>query len=127
VAVAVVVRPPEVLLVRSRSGQTNGIPWQFPAGIVKPGEDPAMVAIEETLAETGIHAVIVRPLGARQHPSTNVLCEYLLCEYVAGDAKNVDIGENLTVAWIEVARLTRLIRPDLIHAPILEAITANAS
>ena len=82
---------------------------QFPVGIVKPGERAEAVADREILAETGVHGVVVRTLGARQHPTTNVLCDYLLCDYVAGDGTNVDGDENIGVAWIDKTLLTRFI------------------
>ncbi len=122
VAIAVVVKASEVLVVRPRGELGSGVSWQFPAGIVKPGERAEAVAVRETLAETGVHGVVVRALGSRQHPTTNVLCDYLLCDYVAGDATNVDGGENVGVAWIDKARLTRIIPAGQIYRPILEAL-----
>jgi 8-oxo-dGTP diphosphatase len=56
VAIAVVVNDAEVLLVCRRDPEPGGIEWQFPAGIVKPGANPAIVATRETLAETAFTA-----------------------------------------------------------------------
>jgi 8-oxo-dGTP pyrophosphatase MutT (NUDIX family) len=123
VAVAVVVRDPDVLVVRPRGEVGNGISWQFPAGIVKPGDQPEQVAVRETLAETGVHGIVVRALGSRLHPTTNVVCDYLLCEYVAGEAANVDLAENVGVAWVDKTRLTRFIPAGQIYRPVLEALT----
>jgi 8-oxo-dGTP diphosphatase len=122
VAVAVVVKDSEVLIVCRRGDDGGGISWQFPAGMVKPGVPPEIVAVRETLGETDIHCTVVRKLGSRLHPITNVYCDYLLCEYLAGEATNVDIVENVSVLWIDKTRLTRFIPVDRIFPPILEAL-----
>jgi len=40
VAIAIVVRRGEVLLVCRRDDGLSGVGWQFPAGVIKPGGDP---------------------------------------------------------------------------------------
>jgi 8-oxo-dGTP diphosphatase len=48
------------------------------------------------LDETADHCVVTRKLGTRLHPTMGVLCEYVLCDYVAGEVRNVDVVENVT-------------------------------
>lgn len=122
VAIAVVLKGSEVLIVQRRSDDTGGISWQFPAGMVKPGMSSEIVAVRETLAETGIHCTIVRNLGSRLHPITYVYCDYLLCEYLGGDAQNLDVAENVSVTWTTSDRLTRFIPIDQIFPPALQAV-----
>lgn len=122
VAVAVVRRGGDVLLVCRRSENGSPLAWQFPAGVVKPGGDPAAVAVRETLAETGVHVAVDRKLGSRVHPVTGVLCEYVLCDYLTGDARNADAVENQAVAWAPVASLARFIPLGDIYVPVLEAL-----
>jgi 8-oxo-dGTP diphosphatase len=122
VAVAVVRRGDTVLLVCRRGSEGGGLRWQFPAGVVKPGADPATVAVAETLGETGVHAAVARALGRRVHPLTGVVCEYLLCDYLTGDARNADELENLDVAWAPVGSLGRFIPPETVYPPILEVL-----
>lgn len=125
VAVAVVRRGGDVLLVCRRAEPATGLRWQFPAGVVKPGAERGAVAVAETLGETGVHAVVVRELGSRVHPVTGVLCHYLLCSYVTGHARNADTLENLDVAWAPVANLARFIPLDAVFPPILAALEAD--
>lgn len=120
VAVAVVTRGSDVLLVCRRGD--DALSWQFPAGTVKPGRTAAVVAVEETRAETGVRCAIRQHLGERVHPKTGVLIEYHLAEYLMGEAENRDPDENSDVAWIPRSSLTRFIPEQNIFPPILEAL-----
>lgn len=125
VAIAVVVDDARVLIVCRRDEDGSGISWQFPAGMVKPGQAPESVAIKETLAETGVHCGVVRKLGSRLHPITHVQAEYVLCEYLTGEAQNMDVLENVNVVWAEKTKLTKFIPADRIFPPILEALEVS--
>jgi len=125
VAIAVVQKGTDVLVVSPRVTEAEAVTWQFPAGIVKPGLSAEAVAVRETFAETDIRCVVERGLGNRVHPDTNVFCEYLLCAYVAGTARNVDTVENADVTWVHSARLTQLVPAGRIYEPILEVLESR--
>lgn len=125
VAIAVVIRADEVLLVCRRGDDGGGITWQFPAGVVKPGAAPATIAVRETLAETGVHCATREVLGARLHPITGVLCDYLLCDYLAGEATNNDPVENVEVLWVAKSIVTRFIPTERIYPPVLKALEGS--
>jgi hypothetical protein len=103
--------------MRTAAGSRGSSPlaWSSPAR--DPRRSPS-----GTLGETGVHCAVIRTLGGRLHPITNVHCDYLLCEYLAGDAANVDVVENVSVVWTDKMNLTRFIPADLIFPPILEAL-----
>lgn len=122
VAIAVVVRGGEVLLVCRRGD--DALRWQFPAGVVKPGASPATVAEQETHAETGVHCSVREHLGSRLHPATGVMADYHLCDYLAGDATNADQIENVDVQWVPIGALTRFISTDKLYPPIKTALEA---
>ncbi|MGP3924753.1 NUDIX hydrolase [Streptomyces sp. 8N616] len=122
VAIAVVIRTEDVLMVCRRSDDATGITWQFPAGVVKPGARPEVATVRETLAETGVHIAVRQHLGSRLHPVTGVMCEYFLCEYLAGDAHNSDVLENVDVMWTPRNSVTRFIPADRIFPPILAVL-----
>ncbi|PWK82241.1 ADP-ribose pyrophosphatase YjhB (NUDIX family) [Lentzea atacamensis] len=126
VAIAVVANDHNVLMVQRRedNGSTS---WQFPAGMIKPGASAATTAIRETLSETGVHCRVTRHLGSRLHPITQVYCEYLLCEYLGGEAQNMDVVENVSVIWTPSDRLTRFIPAETIFPPILDALEVRNS
>jgi 8-oxo-dGTP diphosphatase len=69
-----------------------------------------------------VHCTVVHNLGSRLHPITHVMCEYLLCDYLTGEAENRDIAENVSVTWAPTSQLTRFIPADRIFPPILEAL-----
>ncbi|MFF3928220.1 NUDIX domain-containing protein [Streptomyces hirsutus] len=124
VAIAVVLRGDDVLLVCRRGD--GELRWQFPAGMVKPGGDPATVAVQETHGETGVHCAVREQLGERVHPVTGVVAVYHLADHLAGEPANLDPLENVDVAWVPRIALTRFIPPDQIYPPILTALEATA-
>lgn len=119
VAITVVTRGDEVLLVCRRD---DGLRWQFPAGMVKPGRDPEAVAVDEVHAETGVHCTVRRPLGQRLHPATGVEAHYYLADHLTGEATNRDPSENTDVLWAPSSALTRFIAAEQIYPPILSAL-----
>jgi 8-oxo-dGTP diphosphatase len=120
-AIAVVQRDGVVLLVQRRVSE-GSLSWQFPAGIVKPGAAPDVVAVRETLSETGVHCTVREQIGARLHPVTKVYCAYFYCDYLTGEAENRDVVENASVTWAPIANLTMFIPEDTIYPPILEML-----
>jgi 8-oxo-dGTP diphosphatase len=124
VAIAVVLRGAEVLLVQRRDG--GDLHWQFPAGVVKPGGDPVAVAVRETRSETGVHCSVRQPLGSRVHPQTGVKAEYLLCDHLMGEPANLDPVENADALWAPISTLTRFIPADRIYRPVLDALGVSA-
>lgn len=120
VAIAVVTRGDDVLLVCRRG--SDALTWQFPAGVVKPGASSAVVATEETHAETGVRCTVREHLGSRIHPTTGVVAEYHACDYLMGEATNRDQIENADVVWVPRTSLTRFIPEQSIFPPILEAL-----
>lgn len=120
VAIAVVLRGDDVLLVCRRGD--GELRWQFPAGMVKPGTDPATVAVQETHGETGVHCTVREQLGERIHPVTGVVACYFLADHLAGEPSNSDPLENVDVAFVPRASLTRFIPQGQIFPPILKTL-----
>jgi 8-oxo-dGTP pyrophosphatase MutT (NUDIX family) len=124
VAIAVVIDGDHVLLV-CRRGDAGKVAWQFPAGVVKPGMDPASVAVRETFEETGIHCSVHQRLGTRLHPVTRTFCEYFLCGYLSGAVENRDVVENMSVMWVRRSVLTDYIPAVRTFPRVLEALTRD--
>ncbi|GAA2558118.1 8-oxo-dGTP pyrophosphatase MutT (NUDIX family) [Neomicrococcus aestuarii] len=95
----------EVLLVqRADNGK-----WTLPAGILEPGEEPAVGCVREVLEETGIEARVTKLAGIATtdlmvYPNGDQ-AQYLdiifALEYVSGIAHVAD-DENLAVQWSKV-------------------------
>lgn len=120
VAIAVVLKGDDVLLVCRRG--SDSLTWQFVGGVVKPGASAAVVAVEETHSETGVRCSVREHLGSRLHPTTGVIAEYHLCDYLMGEATNRDPLENAEATWVPRSALTRFIPEQSIFPPILEAL-----
>jgi ADP-ribose pyrophosphatase YjhB (NUDIX family) len=123
VAIAVVMRANHVLLVRRREESEDL--WQFPAGVVKPGAASNKVAASETLAETGVLCEPARMIGTRLHPRTKVYCDYFYCDYVAGEAMNLDRAENSGVIWAHCHAVASVISPNWIYPPVLDVLSVG--
>lgn len=124
--VGIVQRGRQVLLVQRRARLRN-LSWQFPAGVVKPGIDMRDKIESEVLAETGVRCRVQHFLGARVHADTGVLCNYVHCLYLEGQARNLDPQENGQVAWVDAATARRYITSDIFVAidQLLDAIDAS--
>lgn len=105
-----------------RRDNTEGVLWGWPTGVVKPGRDPAHVAVIETLAETGVHCAVRESLGTRIHPMTGALCAYFLCGYLVGEPDNRDQVENTAVTWALIERVTDFIPAKHVYPPVLDAL-----
>jgi 8-oxo-dGTP pyrophosphatase MutT (NUDIX family) len=113
VVVAVVNHNGRVLLVHRKPVRPPTLHWQFPSANLRPGEDPAAIAVKEVAGETGVTAKAIRSLGIRRHPLTKKWCEYIACEWVAGEGVNRDTDENIYVRWVEKGDVTAYIQSDL--------------
>lgn len=64
----------------------------------------------------------MRNLGSRLHPVTKVLCDYILCDYLTGEARNGDLVENIDVTWADKTKLIHFIPRDQIYNQALDAL-----
>lgn len=94
-----------VLLVRRAD---NGR-WTLPAGILEPGEEPAIAAVREVFEETGVRCKVTRLVGvATTDPAVypngdraQYLDVIMAAGYLGGEAR-VNDDENLEVGWFGV-------------------------
>ncbi|MGW7688875.1 NUDIX hydrolase [Streptomyces asiaticus] len=116
VAAAVLVRKGRVLLIRRRVSEGRLV-WQFPAGVVEPGESPAEAAVREALEETGLTVTATQHLGERVHPGTGRRISYAACSVVSGEAHAASVREVAEVVWVPHSRLAEYV-PEGFYGPV---------
>lgn len=122
IAVAVIVRGCEVLLVRRRVPEGT-LSWQFPGGKAAPGESAADAAVRETAEETGAIVVVWRVLGERVHPVTGKRVTYVACDLVSGTPHVAAPREIDAVEWVPIGDLHQYV-PDGFSPVVQEYLDA---
>jgi 8-oxo-dGTP pyrophosphatase MutT (NUDIX family) len=113
VAVSIVQKGYSFLMVRRKIPE-GGLEWQFPAGIIRPKQDPKERAVEEVFNETNVKCNVTGKIGERRvHPDTGAKIIYYGCSYLSGEACNKDIGENAEVKWVKAWEVEKLVTSDL--------------
>ena len=117
VAIGIVHHGRDVLMVRRRYKEGK-LSWQFPAGIIKPIQEPDQRIVDETLKETGISIKILGKIGERISPETKVHAIYFNCEYLSGALSNGDPSENAEVAWVPAGDVQKYITSSMYQGVI---------
>ena len=112
VAVSIVQKEYSFLMVRRKMPEGD-LEWQFPAGIIRPKQDPKKRAVEEVFGETNVKCNVTGKIGERVHPDTEVTTIYYCCSYLSGEACNKDTGENVEVKWVKAWEVEKLVTSDL--------------
>lgn len=123
VAAAIIVENERVLLVRRRVAEGE-LSWQFPAGVVEPGESGEQAAVRETHEEAGLDVAAVKTLGERVHPATGRRMIYVVCEVLDGTAHVADPDELADVAWCDQAGIRELV-PFPFFPPVQEYLDTH--
>ncbi len=108
--IAVVLRGPEVLLVRRINPPDAGL-WGFPGGKIEPGETLAQAALRELTEETGVMATagaVIDALDVLDRDAAGVLRHHYIlvavaCEWQAGEPVAADDASH--AAWFTLASL----------------------
>jgi len=112
VAVGIAQQGKNILMVRRRHKE-GPLSWQFPAGIVKPLQEPEQRVLDEVLEETGIRVKVIGKLGERVSPDTKAHVTYFHCHYLAGELRNGEPNENAEVAWVPADEVEDYVTSDL--------------
>ncbi|MFC3979696.1 NUDIX hydrolase [Streptosporangium jomthongense] len=123
VAAAIIVVDGRVLLIR-RAIAEGELSWQFPAGVVEPGESGEQAAVRETVEETGLTVAAVKTLGERVHPATGRHMIYVLCDAIDGTAHTADADEVAEVEWCDRTAVEQRV-PFPFFEPVQEYLDAT--
>lgn len=117
----------ELVLVRQFRFGSGSLTWEMPAGLVDPGEDPAVAAARELFEESGFRGAEPVLLGS-VHPNPAIQrnrCHvYLIADARgSGMAEAPDEHESFDVAAVPMAEVRRMATDGrLSHAIVLTAL-----
>ncbi|WP_222121083.1 NUDIX hydrolase [Curtobacterium sp. BH-2-1-1] len=108
----------ELLMIRGSRGGADALQgYEFPGGLVDPGEDPATTAAREIEEETGYRATDLRPLG-RFHTIAAVSsseCHVFEATVTRAGTPKLEPGEDWTTELVDRGRFDVLLRTSQIR------------
>lgn len=81
--------------------------WEYPGGMVEPGETLQEALKREIYEETGVRAEITGFAGVSKNLGRDIVNVDFLCRYVGGDIKTSD--ESLEVRWVTEEEAKQLV------------------
>ena len=108
----------EVLLVKSpRRG------WEFPGGMVEPGESLQEALIREIFEESGIHVIIIGFIGIYKNIKSDIVNIDFCCKYEFGIPTTSE--ESLEVGWFPMDEVIQMMENPLYKTRITNMLSKN--
>lgn len=117
VAVGIVVKGKEVLLVKKKNVKGNSF-WLFPGGKVESSETNEEAVVREVLEETGVNCRPLCEIATRNWDSKSMKLVFILCEYSGGVASLVEPEIFEDVRWVSPETAEELIGTERIKIQI---------
>lgn len=110
----------EVLLVKNpRRG------WEFPGGMVEPGETLQEALIREIFEESGIHVAITGFIGVYKNIESDIVNLDFCCKYESGIPTTSD--ESLEVGWFQMDKVIDMMENPLYEVRIKNMISKSSN
>jgi 8-oxo-dGTP diphosphatase len=110
----------EVLLVKSPK---RG--WEFPGGMVEPGESLQEALIREIFEESGIHVTITGFIGVYKNINRDIVNLDFCCKYEFGIPTTSE--ESLEVGWFPMNEVVQIMENPLYETRIKNMISNNSN
>jgi len=110
----------EVLLVKSPK---RG--WEFPGGMVEPGESLQEALIREIFEESGIHATVTGFIGIYKNIKSDIVNIDFCCKYEFGTPTTSK--ESLEVDWFQMNEVIQMMENPLYKTRITNMLSKNSN
>jgi 8-oxo-dGTP diphosphatase len=108
----------EVLLVKSPK---RG--WEFPGGMVEPGESLQEALMREIYEESGIHVTITGFIGVYKNIKSDIVNLDFCCKYESGSPTTSE--ESLEVGWFQMDEVIQMMGNPLYKTRITNMLSKN--
>lgn len=110
----------EVLLVKNpRRG------WEFPGGMVEPGESLQEALLREIFEESGIHVTISGFIGVYKNVKSDIVNLDFCCKYESGVPTTSE--ESLHVSWFPMNEVVQMMENPLYESRILNMLSSSSN
>lgn len=110
----------EVLLVKN-----PGRGWEFPGGMVEPGEALQEALLREIFEESGINVTISGFVGVYKNVKSDIVNLDFCCKYESGVLTTSD--ESLDVGWFPMNEVVQMMGNPLYETRIKNMLSNNAN
>lgn len=122
-----VTRDGQIIMVNQFRFGIRRLSWEFPGGVIDPGEDCVHAAVREVSEETGYAGDPPFPLGsAASNPALfNNRCHFVLIENcIRTSDTHFDANEEIEMKPVSPAEVLRMARDgEIVHALMLTALS----
>lgn len=99
--------------------------WEYPGGMVEPGETLQAALEREIFEETGVRAEAVAFAGISKNLPRNIVNVDFICRYVRGDLQTSP--ESLEVRWVSPEEAMELVTLPVTRRRLGEMLTADGN
>jgi len=97
--------------------------WEFPGGMVEPGESLQEALIREIYEESGIHVTIIGFIGVYKNIKSDIVNLDFCCKFESGTPTTSE--ESIEVGWFQMTEVIQMMGNPLYKTRITNMLSHN--